>query len=158
MHPRKMKLIMTILTPPVWVGCMILLAGTYSVAWVLIAYDKFRAMSVDDRVVFVELVCILICTLLAVGVHGIPPSESPITHETCFDGLTDQQCQLASFWFYMRLVIAVVAASMAISAYCLWKMGYILWRYYRWSQYARNMAMPKVETGSPQTDLSRATH
>jgi hypothetical protein len=141
MRAIRYKLIMLILTPPIWAGCMILLAVAYIIAMVWNAYDKIKGMSTDDKVHGAGLTLMLICTVLAFATQGIP-TEQTISRDTCFRGLTEVECNLASVWLYIRFVTALMAAWIMISVVCLYKIGYILWRVYRWSRTMASAGMP----------------
>jgi hypothetical protein len=44
-------------------------------------------------------------------------------------------------WFDVNAIVAIVTTGIWIMLWCLWKMAYLSWRYYRWSLTAKRSAL-----------------
>lgn len=151
MDKRKLAIIMTILTPPVWVGCIVLLAGCYIVAGVIIVHRRIKAMNADQWIQAAILTVMLISTIAAICTQEVTTAPPP-TDKKCMDVLTEWQCNVYSLWITIQLLTGILTGWVLVSLIIIWKMIYIIWRHYRWTRYARRSAE------STEIGLQRTAH
>jgi hypothetical protein len=150
MHLKKLKLIMLVLTPPIWVGCQILLAGVYIAAGVLSVRDRVREMSFDDRLFRGLFIIIVALAVIAFATQD----TATIVHDTCMSGLTEWHCNVyglrSALMIWGYLLVAWVMFSLSL----IWQMIRIIWRYVRWVRYAQRYRTT-TETVSQRTEHQR---
>jgi hypothetical protein len=118
----KAKIIMAILTGPIWLACMMLLSVAYLVALSGNAADRFKRMEFDQKLFTVVYLAILCCGLLAFITQ--PIAERPTQAECCcMANLTRIECKTVHLRTLILMFLAVSVTGLAAFVFYMWKIG-----------------------------------
>jgi hypothetical protein len=144
---RTAKVIVSMLTPFIWLGCMALLLLVYIYAGVLWLRDWFTGLSFDHRFAAVYWSIVgTVLTGLLIWAYTYPdsliPEPNPIPYSPyAVCGGSEWTCNQYKFWSYMIFVQAVLIAGLVVAIVCIWQMVKRVYRYSRWAIMARRLAL-----------------